>query len=238
MILLPLMLVISMAILARSGSPILFRQTRVGRNGQQFTMVKFRTMSVDADKNLDTVAGSNDRTGPLFKAANDPRVTTVGRVLRRTSLDELPQLFNVLAGSMSMVGPRPALPHEVEQFPPELRVREAMPQGLTGLWQIEGRTDAEFATYARLDIHYVETWTLRRDVSILLRTPFVVVRHALARSEVQVPTGATAGDGAQNGSSRLRLIRRRNPEVLEPAPELLQIDSDSADLVEADRRLA
>lgn len=236
--LLPVLVLISLAILVRSGRPILFRQTRVGRDGVPFTMVKFRTMTVDADKSLDVLLDSNERTGPLFKASNDPRVTTVGRVLRRTSLDELPQLFNVLAGTMSMVGPRPALPSEVAQFPPELRVRESMPQGLTGLWQIEGRTDAEFATYAQLDIRYVETWSLRRDFMILLRTPFVVVKHALSRSEVQVPTGATADSGGDRVTSRLRLVRRRSDQITEPAPALLQIEADGADLIEADRRLA
>lgn len=185
----PLMAIIALAVLIRSGRPILFRQTRVGRNGEQFVMLKFRTMSLDAETTLHKLTDLNERSGPLFKLQNDPRITPVGRLLRRASLDELPQLFNVLSGQMSLVGPRPALPHEVEEFPASLRVRESMPQGLTGLWQVVGRTDADFATYEQLDVRYIEHWSLRLDAKIILRTPFVVLKHAFDHSPVHVSTG-------------------------------------------------
>lgn len=184
-ILLPVLAVISLLILLSSGRPILFRQVRVGRDGEEFTMLKYRTMVVDAEARLDEVSLGNLRSGPLFKRNDDPRVTPIGRILRRSSLDELPQLFNVIGGSMSLVGPRPALPREVESFPPELRARETFPQGITGLWQIQNRTDAHFTKYIESDLAYVENWSLHRDIWILLCTPFAVVKHALRRGEVQ-----------------------------------------------------
>ncbi len=194
LLLLPLMVLIALAVLIRSGRPILFRQIRVGRYGKHFQMLKFRTMSVGAEAQMAELAQDNVRTGPLFKINNDPRVTPVGRVLRRASLDELPQLFNVLAGTMSLVGPRPALPDEVDEFPASLRIRESVPQGLTGLWQVVGRTDTEFATYEELDIRYVNTWTVRRDLLIMLRTPFAIVKHAFMHSPVDLPTGLSSSD--------------------------------------------
>ena len=184
MVFVPVFAIAAVAVLAGSGRPLLFRQNRVGRDGRRFMMIKFRTMQNDAELQLDALRADNARTGPLFKATNDPRVTTVGRVLRRLSIDELPQLFNVLGGQMSLVGPRPALPEEVDNFPVELRARESMPQGLTGLWQLEGRLDADFSRYTELDLRYIEEWSLRLDLWILLRTPFVVVRQAFNRSEV------------------------------------------------------
>jgi lipopolysaccharide/colanic/teichoic acid biosynthesis glycosyltransferase len=162
------------------GWPVLFRQTRVGRDGRPFTMLKFRTMVPDAEARLDDVAHRNERRGPLFKAGDDPRVTRVGRILRHTSLDELPQLWNVLVGTMSLVGPRPALYPEREQFPPQLLARESMPPGMTGLWQLDGRTDPDFGKYTELDLRYVADWSLWLDLRILARTPFVVVRHGWA----------------------------------------------------------
>jgi lipopolysaccharide/colanic/teichoic acid biosynthesis glycosyltransferase len=123
----------------------------------------------------------NERAAPLFKLARDPRVTRVGRVLRRTSLDELPQLVNVLAGTMSMVGPRPALLTERESFPADLLEREVMPPGLTGLWQVSARGEPDFEKYSQLDLDYVHRWSLHLDLWLLCRTPFVVVRDALRR---------------------------------------------------------
>jgi lipopolysaccharide/colanic/teichoic acid biosynthesis glycosyltransferase len=180
----PVFVVVSLTIILASGRPIFYRQTRIGLRGKPFVIVKFRTMTIGADSDLDSIRHHNSRSGPLFKMSNDPRVTGVGRVLRKLSIDELPQLFNVLAGSMSLVGPRPALPEEVEAFPAELRARESMPQGLTGLWQLEGRMDADFDKYSRLDLRYVQQWSLRLDLWILMKTPFVVIRQALSRSEL------------------------------------------------------
>jgi lipopolysaccharide/colanic/teichoic acid biosynthesis glycosyltransferase len=180
----PVLVVITAVLLVTEGRPILFRQKRVGRYGQPFTMWKFRTMVVDAEHQLHRLRGANERTGPLFKMASDPRVTRIGRFLRATSLDELPQLANVLAGTMSMVGPRPALYEEREAFTPDLLAREDMPPGITGLWQVEARTDGDFDRYRQLDLRYVEEWTLRLDLWLLVKTPFMVVRHALAPAVV------------------------------------------------------
>jgi len=194
----PVLAVSALVILVSNGGPILFRQTRVGRNGHEFVMIKFRTMTTDAEQKLVEIKAGNQRTGPLFKVNNDPRVTTVGRVLRRSSIDELPQLFNVLAGSMSLVGPRPALPAEVAEFSEELRQREAVPQGLTGLWQLDGRTDPDFARYAELDLRYVQNWTLRLDLWIIIRTPFVILRHVFFRDAVAQPAASSTAPASES----------------------------------------
>lgn len=183
----PLVALIAAAIVVTEGRPVLFRQTRVGRFGRPFTMLKFRTMEHDAHGRVHELRHRNERHAPLFKLADDPRVTRVGRVLRRTSLDELPQLLNVLQGSMSMVGPRPALPEERASFPPALLEREALPQGITGLWQVNARDEPDFRKYSEFDLEYVRTWTLRRDIGLLCRTPFVVVRGALRRRSPMAP---------------------------------------------------
>jgi lipopolysaccharide/colanic/teichoic acid biosynthesis glycosyltransferase len=174
----PVFLVIAMAILIAEGRPVFYRQRRVGRYGEPFTMLKFRSMVTDAHDRLDEVQHHNERTGPLFKIHKDPRVTRVGRFLRATSLDELPQFFNILGGTMSLVGPRPALFEERESFPPELLEREALRPGLTGLWQVEARSDPDFDKYHQLDLDYVRSWSLWLDVKVLVRTPFVVIRDA------------------------------------------------------------
>jgi lipopolysaccharide/colanic/teichoic acid biosynthesis glycosyltransferase len=175
----PLLLVTALAIKLGDGGPILFRQDRVGRHGRLFTMLKFRSMVVDAELLLDDLADANARTGPLFKAADDPRVTRVGRVLRATSIDELPQLFNVLRGEMSLVGPRPALSSETVHFSEDLLRRHEVLPGITGLWQVEGRDDADFARYEENDLFYVDNWSVGLDLSIVVRTPAVVARRAL-----------------------------------------------------------
>lgn len=167
----PLLLGFMIAVRLDSSGPSLFRQKRVGRGGRTFTMLKFRSMHVDAERRLSEVQDHNvHEKGPLFKAPDDPRVTRVGRVLRRTSLDELPQLWNVLRGQMSLVGPRPPLPYEVEQYGHDVYRRLLVKPGLTGLWQVSGRSDLTWDESVRLDLYYVENWNLFLDVSILMRT--------------------------------------------------------------------
>lgn len=152
------------------GGPVFFRQTRVGRDGREFAMLKFRTMVVDAEERLGELLGSNDGAGPLFKMRQDPRITRIGRTLRRYSLDELPQLFNVLVGAMSLVGPRPPLPAEVATYGQDARRRLMVRPGLTGLWQISGRSELSWEQSVRLDLRYVENWNLALDALILCRT--------------------------------------------------------------------
>ena len=169
-ILSPLMLGTALAIRLRDGSPVLFRQTRVGLHGRPFTIVKFRTMDPDAEERLHEVAHLNERDGAAFKATDDPRMSRLGRTLRRTSLDELPQLWNVLKGEMSLVGPRPPLPAEVVEYDIWHRRRLSMKPGITGLWQVEMREEPSFDRWVELDLSYIDRWTLWLDLRILLRT--------------------------------------------------------------------
>ncbi len=171
----PLLAAIAVAVRYRSPGPVFFHQVRVGRHGREFLMHKFRTMHTDAEARLADLRadGSN---GVLFKMRDDPRVTVAGRWLRRFSLDELPQLFNVLCGQMSLVGPRPPLPAEVAVYPSDMRRRLAVRPGLTGLWQVSGRADLSWEETVRLDLRYVENWSLSLDFVILLRTVVAVVR--------------------------------------------------------------
>jgi exopolysaccharide biosynthesis polyprenyl glycosylphosphotransferase len=178
LLLAPVLLVIAVAVGSTSPGPVLFRQERVGLNGQTFTMLKFRSMVVDADRQLETLRSDNISDGLLFKLRADPRVTPVGRVLRRLSLDELPQLLNVLGGSMSLVGPRPPLPAEVARYDTSVSRRLLVKPGLTGLWQISGRSDLSWEESVRLDLRYVENWSLALDVLILWKTG----RAVLSRS--------------------------------------------------------
>ena len=173
----PLLAAIAIAIKVGDDGPVLFRQVRVGRDGARFEMFKFRTMVVDAEQRQAELQALNERDGPLFKIAADPRITTVGRFLRRTNLDELPQLFNVLAGSMSLVGPRPALPTEVATFSSEWRSRERVKPGITGPWQLQAGNDPSFESYRRLDEEYITNWTVGGDVRIIVATG----RQALLR---------------------------------------------------------
>ena len=169
--LLPLLLIIALAIKLDSRGPVFFRQVRVGRNGRPFRMWKFRSMVVNAES---ARPATSDTDGVLFKRRRDPRVTRAGRVLRKLSLDELPQLINVLGCEMSLVGPRPALPDEVDQYPPEMRRRLLVKPGITGLWQVSGRSDLSWDDTVRLDTHYVEHLSLWMDLKILVLTPAAV----------------------------------------------------------------
>jgi exopolysaccharide biosynthesis polyprenyl glycosylphosphotransferase len=172
-------LVLAIAALIRFGpgrGPVLFRQVRVGRDGRQFRIFKFRTMYPDAEARLAEVMDLNEHDGALFKMRNDPRVTPVGRWLRRFSLDEIPQLINVVLGHMSLVGPRPPLPAEVAKYPADMRRRLVVKPGMTGLWQVSGRADLSWEESIRLDLRYVENWSLTMDLVILARTVSAVLR--------------------------------------------------------------
>ncbi|WP_300016023.1 sugar transferase [Pseudonocardia sp.] len=170
----PLVLAIAIAV-KLDGGPVFFRQTRVGRHGREFSMLKFRSMIVDAEQQLSDLVTHDEGAGPLFKMRRDPRITRVGALLRRFSLDELPQLVNVLGGSMSLVGPRPPLPREVATYGREASRRLLVKPGLTGLWQISGRSDLSWEQSVRLDLRYVENWNLALDALILWRTFGAVV---------------------------------------------------------------
>jgi len=166
----PLMVAIAIAIKLSDSGPALFTQTRIGKDGQPFKIYKFRTMVVDAEKRLAELLEKNENDGAKFKIRRDPRVTEIGGQLRKWSLDELPQLFNILLGEMSLVGPRPALPDETAQYAAHVRRRLAVRPGLTGLWQVSGRSDLTWDESVRLDIRYVENWSFALDLQILWKT--------------------------------------------------------------------
>jgi exopolysaccharide biosynthesis polyprenyl glycosylphosphotransferase len=166
----PVLCVSAAALWMRQGSSVIFRQTRVGLNGRPFTIYKFRTMVPDAEARLIEIAHLNMRQGHAFKVVGDPRVTRIGAFLRRSSLDELPQLWNVLKGEMSLVGPRPPLPDEVERYDPWHRRRLCMKPGITGLWQVEARQEPEFDRWVQRDLTYIDRWSLALDLRILVRT--------------------------------------------------------------------
>ncbi|MEU6118657.1 sugar transferase [Streptomyces sp. NPDC047117] len=170
LLLAPLMVLIAVLVLADSRGGAVYRQRRVGKDGREFTILKFRTMVTGAHGARAELADRNEGAGLLFKVRRDPRVTRVGKVLRRYSLDELPQLFNVLTGSMSLVGPRPPLPEECAAYDPDIRRRLLVKPGLTGLWQISGRSDLPWEEAVRLDLRYVEDWSLALDTVILWKT--------------------------------------------------------------------
>lgn len=182
----PAMALIAVMTKLHDGGPVLFRQERVGRNGKVFTVFKFRTMVPDAEDRLHEIKDSmgNDRDSILFKLNRDPRRTRLGSFIEALSLDELPQLFNVIGGSMSLVGPRPALPKEVELFDDELLTRFHVPPGITGLWQVEARDNPAFAAYRRLDLFYVENWSLSLDVVVLVETASAVLSRPFRRRSV------------------------------------------------------
>lgn len=175
---LPVMAIAALAIRLDSRGPILFRQKRVGMAGKSFELLKLRSMVSGAASLFSEVTSLNEADGCLFKTRNDPRVTRVGRVLREFSIDELPQLWNVIKGEMSLVGPRPALPHEAMTWTPQIRQRLRVKPGITGLWQVNGRSDLSFADYVRFDLQYVDNWSLMTDLSLLARTlPAVLARR-------------------------------------------------------------
>lgn len=177
LLLAPLFAVVALLVRCTSAGPAFYRQTRVGRNGEAFRMTKFRSMYRDSDARRDEMAELNEvADGLLFKVRNDPRITPVGRFIRRTSIDELPQLLQVLIGRMSLVGPRPPLPCEVDKYDDDVRRRLLVKPGLTGLWQVSGRSDLSWADSVRLDLHYVENWSLGLDMVVLLKTARAVVR--------------------------------------------------------------
>jgi len=167
---LPLWLLVAAAIKADSPGPVFFLQERIGFGGKTFWMFKFRSMHIDAEQRLSELALANEAEGPIFKIKNDPRITRVGAWLRRGSIDEFPQLLNVIIGDMSIVGPRPPLPSEVQLYQERHWKRLEVSPGMTGLWQVSGRSDLSFEEMVRLDIYYIENWTLAFDVALMLRT--------------------------------------------------------------------
>jgi exopolysaccharide biosynthesis polyprenyl glycosylphosphotransferase len=175
-ILSPILVIITMLVALSSPGSIIYRQQRVGKGGRLFPFYKFRSMYRDADKRLDELLAQNEKQGPIFKMRQDPRITPVGRFLRKYSLDELPQLFNVLKGEMSLVGPRPPLPREVEQYEDAAFRRLSVPPGITCLWQICGRSDTSFDEWMALDALYVEQMSFWLDLKILMKTPTAVIR--------------------------------------------------------------
>ncbi|HEY7668369.1 MAG TPA: sugar transferase [Actinomycetota bacterium] len=173
LVLSPILIVSAAAVAFTSPGPILYRQRRVGRDGEPFTMLKFRSMYDRAHEQRDLHL--NEATGPVFKIRDDPRVTGVGRVLRRLSIDELPQLFNVVKGEMSLVGPRPALPEECVHYTEREMGRLMVKPGLTCRWQVSGRSDVTFEQWVDMDLEYIDTWSLRQDVVLMLKTVPAVI---------------------------------------------------------------
>jgi lipopolysaccharide/colanic/teichoic acid biosynthesis glycosyltransferase len=166
----PILLAVGLVIIAVDGRPIFFRQTRVGLHGRPFQVVKFRTMTPDAEARLAELEALNEVRGHAFKLTDDPRRTRTGRWLRATSIDELPQLWNVLLGEMSLVGPRPPLPREVAGYDLWHRRRLSMKPGITGLWQVQARNDADFDRWVALDLAYIDRWSIWLDLKIMIRT--------------------------------------------------------------------
>jgi exopolysaccharide biosynthesis polyprenyl glycosylphosphotransferase len=172
----PIFALVALVIKITSEGPVIFRQTRVGLNGRLFELYKFRSMRVDSEDQLEVLREQNEMEGPVFKIKDDPRVTPLGRFLRRHSLDELPQLWNVLRGDMSLVGPRPPIPGEVSMYERRDRRRLSMRPGLTCTWQVSGRNEIrDFDSWVRLDLEYIDNWSLSRDILLLLRTIPVVL---------------------------------------------------------------
>ena len=170
--------VIALLIRLDSPGPVLFIQRRVGKDGREFSVFKFRSMFMDAEQRLEILLGANERTGPVFKMRQDPRVTRVGRILRKCSFDELPQLINILRGEMSLVGPRPALPREVALYSPEQHLRLSVTPGLTGLWQVSGRANLTFEQAMDLDLEYIRRQSFVLNVVLIARTvPAVLTAH-------------------------------------------------------------
>ncbi len=174
----PIILILAAIVRRQDRGPAFFMQKRIGLDGQPFEIVKIRTMVVDAEARLAELLAQNERSGPLFKLKRDPRLTAIGRFMDATSLNELPQLWNVIRGDMSLVGPRPALPREVATFDDRLMLRHLVRPGITGLWQVESRDSPSFADYERCDVFYVENWSVQLDLAILLQTVGAVLQRA------------------------------------------------------------
>jgi len=172
----PLFILIALAVKLTSKGPVFFKSKRIGLGGKTITFIKFRTMCVDAEKQLDELLEKNEKDGPIFKIKDDPRITPIGRFLRNYSLDELPQLFSVIKGEMSLVGPRPPLAREVEQYDARAAQRLTVKPGITCYWQVMGRSDLSFEEWIALDLKYIEDMSFWLDLQIILRTPLAVLR--------------------------------------------------------------
>ena len=170
-VLFPLFFIVPLFIKLESNGPIFFTQVRVGYHGRKFKLYKFRTMVNDAESKLDDLTKMNEQSGPVFKMGNDPRITSVGKWLRKYSIDELPQLYNVIKGDMNLVGPRPPIPSEVKRYKPEWHKRLNMKPGITGLWQISGRNEiVDFDDWVKLDLKYINDWSIKLYFLIILKT--------------------------------------------------------------------
>jgi lipopolysaccharide/colanic/teichoic acid biosynthesis glycosyltransferase len=167
----------AIAIKLDSKGPVFFKQVRAGRNGRRFTMYKFRSMVVDAEEKKKALMHLNEMGGPVFKIKRDPRITKIGALIRKTSVDELPQLFNIVKGDMSLVGPRPPLPSEVEDYEAWQRRRLSVKPGLTGLWQVSGRNQIDFDEWMQMDLEYIDNWSLWLDIKIIVMTLFRGLIH-------------------------------------------------------------
>ncbi len=174
LVLSPVLIIISILIKLESDGPIIFSQDRIGYKGQKFKMYKFRSMVVNAEELKKKLSEQNEMSGPMFKMKNDPRVTKVGKFIRKTSIDELPQLINILKGEMSLVGPRPSLPKEVKEFEPWMMERLEVKPGLTCYWQVSGRNSINFEDWMKLDIKYVRERSFWGDIKLILKTVFVL----------------------------------------------------------------
>lgn len=170
----PIIAIVACAVKVNSKGPIFFSQKRVGKNGELFEMYKFRSMVVNAEELKENLEDKNEMSGPMFKIKDDPRITKVGKFIRKTSIDELPQLWNVLRGDMSLVGPRPSLPKEVEQFDNWMFKRLTVRPGLTCYWQVSGRNNIDFEDWMKLDIKYVEERNIWIDIKLIFKTVFVL----------------------------------------------------------------
>ena len=170
----PILLIVAIAIRIDSKGPIIFKQDRVGKDGKIFSMYKFRSMIVNAEELKAKLETKNEMSGPMFKMKNDPRITKVGRFIRKTSIDELPQLINVIKGDMSLVGPRPSLPKEVEQFSPWMLERLKVKPGITCYWQVMGRNNIAFEEWMKLDVKYVHEMNYWLDIKLIFKTIFVL----------------------------------------------------------------
>ncbi|MGH7269773.1 MAG: sugar transferase, partial [Polyangiaceae bacterium] len=175
LVLSPLMIAVSVAIKLTSRGPVLFKQQRAGRHGRPFNMLKFRSMIVNAEELKAKLMAQNEQAGPVFKMARDPRITPVGRFIRKFSIDELPQLINVLRGEMSLVGPRPPIPAEVSKYEAWQRRRLSVRPGLTCVWQVSGRNQISFEEWMYLDMQYIDHWSLAHDLELILKTVPVVL---------------------------------------------------------------